>query len=58
MHFLGHWSADPKAFDDVLEEWVDNFLKPERLEGGFPKTAAYSAATMAPGRANRQPSAG
>ncbi|NQW08368.1 MAG: alpha/beta hydrolase [Alphaproteobacteria bacterium] len=34
-HFLAHWARDPSAFDDVLEEWVDNFLKPGRLAGGF-----------------------
>lgn len=35
QHFLSHWSHDPRAFDDELEEWVDTFLKPGRLEGGF-----------------------
>ncbi len=35
-HFLRHWSAgNPAAFDDVLEAWVDNFLKPGNLQGGF-----------------------
>ena len=35
-HFLRHWSAgNPAAFDPVLEEWVDNFLKPGNLQGGF-----------------------
>ncbi len=34
-HFLRHWAADPHAFDDVLETWVDNFLEPGNLQGGF-----------------------
>jgi pimeloyl-ACP methyl ester carboxylesterase len=40
-HFLRHWSYRKDAFDDVLEEWVDNFLQPGNLEGGF---AYYRAA--------------
>lgn len=34
-HFLRHWSADPRTFDDALERWVDNFMKPGNLQGGF-----------------------
>lgn len=34
-HFLRHWSHHKNAFDDVLEQWVDNFLKPGNLQGGF-----------------------
>ena len=35
-HFLRHWAAgNPRAFDDVLEAWVDEFLKPGNLGGGF-----------------------
>ncbi len=34
-YFLSHWAYDPSAFDDELEEWVDNFSKPGRLAGGF-----------------------
>jgi pimeloyl-ACP methyl ester carboxylesterase len=34
-HFLRHWAADPHVFDDDLELWVDNFLKPGNLSGGF-----------------------
>ncbi|WP_270935687.1 alpha/beta fold hydrolase [Falsiroseomonas oryzae] len=35
-HFLRHWSAgNPHAFDEVLEAWVDSFLKPGNLQGGF-----------------------
>ena len=34
-HFLSHWSHDPKAFDGDLEAWVDNFMRPGNLQGGF-----------------------
>lgn len=32
---LGHWSHNPDTFDDDLDLWVDNFLQPGVLEGGF-----------------------
>lgn len=34
-HFLSHWSHDPHAFDDDLEIWVDNYMKPGNVQGGF-----------------------
>lgn len=34
-HFLRHWAHREDAFDDVLEAWIDNFLKPGNLQGGF-----------------------
>jgi pimeloyl-ACP methyl ester carboxylesterase len=34
-HFLRHWAADPHTFDAELERYVDNFLKPGNLQGGF-----------------------
>ncbi len=34
-HFLRRWSARPDAFDNVLEAWVDNFMQPGNLQGGF-----------------------
>ena len=35
-HFLSHWAGSPDAFDGAaLEDWVDNFLKPGNLAGGF-----------------------
>ena len=40
-YFLRHWAYRKDAFDDVLEAWVDNFLRPGNLEGGF---AYYRAA--------------
>jgi pimeloyl-ACP methyl ester carboxylesterase len=34
-HFLRHWSHRKDAFDAVLEPWVDNFMVPGNLQGGF-----------------------
>jgi pimeloyl-ACP methyl ester carboxylesterase len=34
-HFLSHWSHDPRTFDEDLEAWVDNFMQPGALAGGF-----------------------
>lgn len=46
-HFLRHWAHRKDAFDDVLEDWVDNFLRPGNLEGGFAYYRAAHAARMA-----------
>ena len=40
-HFLKAWSNRKGAFDDVLDAFTDNFLKPGNLAGGF---AHYRAA--------------
>jgi pimeloyl-ACP methyl ester carboxylesterase len=34
-HFLTSWSHRKDAFDDVLDPFVDNFLAPGNLAGGF-----------------------
>lgn len=34
-HFLDNWAASPGRFDKDLEKWVENFMKPGNLEGGF-----------------------
>jgi pimeloyl-ACP methyl ester carboxylesterase len=34
-HFLRHWSYVKDAFDPVFERWVDNFMRPGNLQGGF-----------------------
>ena len=34
-HFLKSWALRKNAFDDVLEAFTDNFLKPGNLAGGF-----------------------
>ena len=46
-HFLRHWSARKDAFDDVLEAWVDNFLRPGNLQGGFNWYISANAARLA-----------
>jgi len=40
-HFLKGWAHRKDAFEDVLDAFTDNFLKPGNLAGGF---AHYSAA--------------
>ncbi|MDE2199355.1 MAG: alpha/beta hydrolase [Rhodospirillales bacterium] len=40
-HILRHWAHRKDAFDDVMDEFVENFLKPGNLAGGF---AYYRAA--------------
>lgn len=34
-HFLTHWTHRKHAFDDHIEEWVDNFLANDNIQGGF-----------------------
>jgi pimeloyl-ACP methyl ester carboxylesterase len=34
-HFLERWSHEPGIFDEDLDLWVDNFMKPGNLQGGF-----------------------
>jgi pimeloyl-ACP methyl ester carboxylesterase len=34
-HFLDHWAHEPGLFDEDLYLWVDNFMKPGNLQGGF-----------------------
>ena len=35
-YFLDHWSGDnPAVFADTLEVYVDNFMKPGNVQGGF-----------------------
>lgn len=35
QHFLTHWTHQKAAFEPYLEEWVDNFMRPGNLQGGF-----------------------
>lgn len=47
-HFLHHWAYRTEAFDDVaMEAWVDNFLKPGNLQGGFDWYLSVHQARMA-----------
>ena len=34
-HFLRHWYHQKDAFDAVLERWLDNFMRPGNMQGGF-----------------------
>ncbi len=34
-HFLEHWAGESGVFDEDLEAWTDNFMKPGNLQGGF-----------------------
>ncbi len=43
-HFLRHWSHRKQVWDGVMEDWVDNFMIPGNLAGGF---AYYRAAQAA-----------
>lgn len=46
-HFLRHWAHRKDAFDDVLETFIDNFLKPGNLAGGFAHYRASHASRVA-----------
>lgn len=34
-HFLTHWAHRKDAFEPYLDEWVDNFMLPGNIQGGF-----------------------
>ena len=34
-YFLTHWTHQKEAFAPYLEEWVDNFMRPGNIQGGF-----------------------
>ncbi|WJR78653.1 alpha/beta hydrolase [Bradyrhizobium sp. NP1] len=46
-HFLKDWSYQKHAFDDVLDGFTDNFLKPGNLAGGFAHYRAAHAGRVA-----------
>jgi pimeloyl-ACP methyl ester carboxylesterase len=46
-NMLRHWSHAPDAFDGQIEHWVDNFMRPGNIEGGFAWYAATHDARMA-----------
>lgn len=46
-HFLRHWAYRKDAFAEVLDNFVDNFLKPGNLSGGFAYYRAAHAGRMA-----------
>jgi pimeloyl-ACP methyl ester carboxylesterase len=46
-HFLRHWAHRKSAFDNVLSAFVENFLKPGNLAGGFAHYRASHAGRVA-----------
>ncbi|MBI1187840.1 MAG: alpha/beta fold hydrolase [Alphaproteobacteria bacterium] len=46
-HFLRHWCHRKDAFDGVLERWVDNFMRPGNLQGGFNWYVSANAGRLA-----------
>ena len=46
-HFLRHWAHRKNAFDDVISAFVENFLKPGNLAGGFAHYKASHAGRIA-----------
>lgn len=46
-HFLSHWSHQQGWIEPELEHWVDQFMKPGRLQGGFNWYASVNDARLA-----------
>jgi pimeloyl-ACP methyl ester carboxylesterase len=46
-NMLSHWAYDPNTFTEQLEHWIDNFMRPGNLEGGFAWYAANHASRIA-----------
>jgi epoxide hydrolase 4 len=46
-HFLKHWAHHKDAFDAVLERWVDNFMRPGNMQGGFNWYVGQNAGRLA-----------
>ncbi len=46
-YFLRHWAHRKTAFDDVLDAWIDNFMEPGNLQGGFDYYRGAHAARVA-----------
>ena len=46
-YLLRHWSHRKSAFDAVLERWIDNFLRPGNLQGGFNWYVSQNAGRLA-----------
>ncbi|MFQ5995117.1 MAG: alpha/beta fold hydrolase [Acidiferrobacterales bacterium] len=43
-HFLRHWAGTADAFtEEDIDAWVDNFMKPGNLQGGFNWYISYNA---------------
>lgn len=46
-HFLRHWSVRQEWVEPAIEPWVDNFMKPGNLQGGFNWYISQAAARLA-----------
>lgn len=46
-NMIEHWSHAPGAFEGQIDHWVDNFMKPGNIEGGFAWYSASHPARMA-----------
>jgi pimeloyl-ACP methyl ester carboxylesterase len=46
-HFLTHWCHRKDAFEPAFELWVDNFMKPGNLRGGFDWYRSQNALRLA-----------
>jgi pimeloyl-ACP methyl ester carboxylesterase len=46
-HFLDRWAHEPGVFDEDLEAWIDNFMQPGNLQGGFDWYIGIDEARMA-----------
>lgn len=46
-YFLNHWCHRKEAFQPAFEAWVENFMKPGNLRGGFDWYRSQNAARIA-----------
>jgi pimeloyl-ACP methyl ester carboxylesterase len=46
-NFLSHWAFRKDVFDEDIEAWVDNFMQPGNLQGGFNWYLSNHASRMA-----------
>lgn len=46
-HFLSHWAHRKDAFSEVFDRFIDNFMKPGNLAGGFAHYRAAHAGRIA-----------
>lgn len=53
-HFLRHWSVRQDWVAEALDPWIDNFMKPGNLQGGFNWYISQNAARMSAMRGERQ----
>ena len=54
-NMLAHWAQDEHVFDQDLETWVDNYLEPGNLQGGFNWYSAVFPLRIAMMRGETQP---